>query len=215
MNEVFTKIIKKKLVDLKPADYNPRLITDDAFEGLGKSISKFGMLSHIVWNEKSGNIVGGHQRYKQLVEMGEIETDVVVVNLEHHEEMALNITLNNPQIRGDFTKGVIDQLRLSEAQLGSAFRQVGLLDLYEYLRSKGFEREKPPVSVKDDIKVESNAKTNDESEDEFEDVEEDNSLTPQAVIVCSSCKSQWKLTNNDVVFNAITGTGKRVEKDVD
>jgi hypothetical protein len=40
----------------------------------------------IVWNEVTGNIVGGHQRYKVLVNEGATEVDCVVVHIENRDD---------------------------------------------------------------------------------------------------------------------------------
>jgi len=90
------------LKDLNEFDGNPRKIADAALTGLKESISRFGLVEPIVWNKRTGNIVGGHQRRKILIERGESETDVVVVDLPEAEEIALNITLNNSEIEGDW-----------------------------------------------------------------------------------------------------------------
>ena len=50
--------------------------------------------------------MGGHQRIKALLAMGETEAQVLVVDLPATEEKALNITMNNPAIEGDFTLDV-------------------------------------------------------------------------------------------------------------
>lgn len=213
MSGVNVNIIKMKLADLKPAEYNPRRISDEAFAGLGQSISRFGMLANIVWNKRSGNIVGGHQRYKQLLEMGETEADVIVVDLDDNEEVSLNITLNNREVRGDFTKDVIEQLRVTEAQLGSAFRQLGLLDLYENLQSRGFDKKKKERTT---TGTPPSGTTGDQSEEDEEIIPPTVSDKPQAVITCPKCSSQWKLTDNKVLFNAVTGTGSKIgAKNVD
>ena len=208
-----TKVVKMKLSELKPAEYNPRRISDEAFDGLGNSINRFGMLSHIVWNKRSGSIVGGHQRYKHLLEMGETETDVIVVDLDDNEEVALNITLNNKAVRGDFTKDVVEQLRMSEAQLGSAFKQIGLLDLYEHLRSRGFEKkpkEKRDKMPKEKHEQESKGDKKDQLIDIGKPPEKPVEDKPQAVLTCPKCRSQWKLQDNEVVCNTVTGTGHSV-----
>ena len=211
MNEMPT-VVRMKLSELRPAEYNPRKITDEAFEGLGHSISRFGMLSHIVWNKRTGNIVGGHQRYKHLTEMGEVETDVVVVDLDDNEEVTLNITLNNKAVRGEFTKDVVDQLRASEAQLGSAFKQIGLLDLYEHLRSSGFDKQKK--EKRDKMPQERPDHKDGGEMDHAGEVgkppEKPTGDKPQAVLKCPKCKSQWKLQDNAVICNTVTGTGHPV-----
>lgn len=100
------EIITKKLIDLNPADYNPRYIEDEAMTGLKASIEEFGCVQPIIWNKHTGNVVGGHQRLKVLLSQGIKETDIVVVDLPIEKEKALNVTLNNHNISGDFTAGL-------------------------------------------------------------------------------------------------------------
>ena len=50
---------------LMPAKYNPRKDLkpgDPAYEKIKRSLRDFGYVDPIVWNEVTGNIVGGHQR---------------------------------------------------------------------------------------------------------------------------------------------------------
>ncbi len=98
-----------KLADLKAAGYNPRQISDEALEGLGKSLARFGVVQPIVWNRRTKTVVGGHQRLNVLECAGEKEVDVVVVDLGVAEEKALNVALNSPAISGEFT-GELDTL---------------------------------------------------------------------------------------------------------
>ena len=83
---------------LKPAKYNPRKDLkpgDLAYEKIKRSLHDFGYVDPIVWNEVTGNIVGGHQRYKVLKAEGATEVDCVVVHIENpSDEKALNIALN-------------------------------------------------------------------------------------------------------------------------
>jgi hypothetical protein len=51
---------------LRGAEYNPRTITKRKLDMLKKSMLKFGDLSGIVKNVRTGNLVGGHQRIKQF-----------------------------------------------------------------------------------------------------------------------------------------------------
>lgn len=100
-------IKKMKLNELIPADYNPRKISKDAFQGLKKSVERFGLVQPIIYNEAKNRIVGGHQRLKVLQDQGVEEVDVVVVHIEDDdEEKALNVTLNNPKITGEFDGSV-------------------------------------------------------------------------------------------------------------
>lgn len=87
------------LADMRPASYNPRIRLQRGSEGynaLRESLIEFGETGGIVWNARSGNIVGGHQRYFVLLDEGIEEADVTVVDLDEQRERALNIRLNQP-----------------------------------------------------------------------------------------------------------------------
>lgn len=104
--------------EIKPANYNPRLdlqAGDKEYEKIKRSITEFGLVEPIVWNEKSGNIVGGHQRYKVLKDLGYEDISVSVVNLNDNEEKALNIALN--KISGDWDNAKLKDL-LEELDVG-------------------------------------------------------------------------------------------------
>lgn len=62
-----------KVRDLKPSPYNPRKITDKALAMLGKSMREFGDLSGIIYNRRTGRMIGGHQRIKHLEPDWEIQ----------------------------------------------------------------------------------------------------------------------------------------------
>lgn len=51
-----------ELDDLRPYHKNPRKITDEDFKLLGESLEKYGDLSGIIYNIRTGQLVGGHQR---------------------------------------------------------------------------------------------------------------------------------------------------------
>ena len=72
------QIEKMKVSDLKYAPYNPRKIDDKELAKLKRSISEFGYVEPIVWNQRTGFVVGGNQRLKALRELGieEVETAV-------------------------------------------------------------------------------------------------------------------------------------------
>lgn len=101
------RIETKRLDELHPAEYNPRKTLrpgDKKYEKLNESIQNFGYVEPIVWNEASGRIVGGHQRYTVLLAQGFSEAQVVVVNLNDNDEKILNAALNRIQGRWDTDK---------------------------------------------------------------------------------------------------------------
>jgi len=110
--------MKIEMVDvtkIKPAKYNPRAISDNAFEGLKESLKKFGFVDPLVVNTRTGNLIGGHQRLKAAESLGIKKVPVVNVDLSLTEEKALNITLNNTAISGHYTDAL--QELLSEIKL--------------------------------------------------------------------------------------------------
>ncbi|MBP7480783.1 MAG: DNA modification methylase [Spirochaetaceae bacterium] len=105
---------------LNAAKYNPRKDLkpgDIEYEKLKQSIQTFGYVEPVLWNKRTGNIIGGHQRFKVLVELGYTEIDCVVLDMNLTDEKALNIALN--KVSGDWDK---DKLMLLIADLqGSDF----------------------------------------------------------------------------------------------
>ena len=96
-------ISKRPVTDLKSPAYNPRIdiLQTPAFkESLSKSIDRFGYVEPIVWNKRTGNVVGGNQRLAILKDKGITEVEVVEVDMSEAEEKALNVALN--KVTGDW-----------------------------------------------------------------------------------------------------------------
>lgn len=96
-----------KATELKAAAYNPRKDLqpeDTEYKKLKRSIEEFGYVEPIIWNERTGNVVGGHQRLKVLLEKGQEDIECVVVDLEDKDEKILNVLLNKVKGRWDIGK---------------------------------------------------------------------------------------------------------------
>ena len=77
-------IQKISVEKLNPAAYNPRKDLkpgDKEYEKLKRSIEEFGYVEPVIWNQKTGNVVGGHQRLKVLLDLGQTEIDCVKATL--------------------------------------------------------------------------------------------------------------------------------------
>lgn len=86
---------ERLLSELHPADYNPRVALkpgDPEYENIKNSIEAFGYVDPIIVNS-DGTIIGGHQRYNVLLDLG-YDTTQVVVDATKEQEKALNIALN-------------------------------------------------------------------------------------------------------------------------
>ena len=124
------KTVRMELAALKPADYNPRKISPRAMEGLRNSLQRFGELGGIVWNERTRNLVGGHQRVKALLALGETHAEVRVVDLPVAEEKAANLALNHAGIGGEWDDALLSAvLEETRAALPTAFDELHFADL--------------------------------------------------------------------------------------
>ena len=130
---------KIKLTEIKPADYNPRKISDEDFQKLKNSIRTFGLTDPIIVNLKNNTIIGGHQRYDVLVDilleednLAEKEYDLIekgdigfvfdVENLtlkNEDYEKALNIALNKISGEWDTVKlnSLVEELKIKDFDL--------------------------------------------------------------------------------------------------
>lgn len=132
---------------MKPAPYNPRSITPKNKEALRTSMRRFGNLQPIVFNRKSGNIVGGHQRYNLLLETGETATDAIVVDVGPAEEKAMNVALNAGSVTGAWTDMLGPLLEEIQADDADLFRDLNLDDL---LKVPGIDNDDAEDSPRDE-----------------------------------------------------------------
>lgn len=91
--------------EIKLAEYNPRSMEEIARHDLTKNLKHFGLVEPLVWNKRTSNLVGGHQRIS-IMDEAEKSDDyslyVAVVDLDLKAEKELNIALNNPHLTGDY-----------------------------------------------------------------------------------------------------------------
>lgn len=117
------QIEKMKLSDLRPAAYNPRIDLEpgmEEFEKLKASIQEFGFVDPPIFNKKTGNLVGGHQRVAVAQYIGAYdEIEVSIVDLSFEKERALNIALNkiSGQWDNDKLTSILAELDTSSLEL--------------------------------------------------------------------------------------------------
>ena len=139
------------LADIKPAPYNPREISGEAFAGLRMSLEKFGYVNLMVVNKRNMRIIAGHQRYKILQMDGAKTADVIMVDLDEIEEQAMNVSLNNPEIAGTWTKALMPLLEKLRKEAGDDYVSLRLDVLRKEVGDLGYEETGAGETLPDDI----------------------------------------------------------------
>lgn len=112
-------------------------MSDEARAGLGVSMETFGELG-MVFNDRTGQWVSGHQRYERLLAAGAAECvrtgpegyiehpktgerfRVRFVDWDKTKQRMANLVANNPHIAGEFTEDAVAQLKELEDEEGFA-----------------------------------------------------------------------------------------------
>lgn len=101
------EIRKIPVTKIVPNPANPRITlspNDPEYQQIKKSLEVHGYIQPLVWNERSGYLASGHQRFPMLIAEGMEEIEVVVVNLDPQQEKNLMIALNKITGRWDNEK---------------------------------------------------------------------------------------------------------------
>lgn len=127
------RLHRKQLVN---APYNPRKpLHPELAQRLRDNLSNVGLLEPLIWNRKTGFLVGGHQRLAALDVLtghGEYMLDVSVVELDAEVEETQNVFLNNPAVQGDWDISALAELfkQPGFSFEGAGFAQVDVLDIF-------------------------------------------------------------------------------------
>ncbi|WGQ15595.1 hypothetical protein [Sphingobacterium faecium] len=162
--------------EIEPAKYNPRKISDEAKKKLKANIKRMGVMGGIVWNRRTGRLVGGHQKLLILDELQKYDREtnendylirVEAVDLSDQEEIEQNIFLNNKNAQGEFDNDILSSL-LSDIEI----KNTGLDDFdlnllgfelpnfdVEEVEPEPLEEIKSKADKKDDIKAKKEAST--------------------------------------------------------
>jgi hypothetical protein len=170
---------KVLLKDVKPMPHNPRTIGDANLAALKESMSRFGYVEPIVFNRKTGHIVGGHQRYSVLVAEGVESATMVVVDLEEADEMAANITLNNSEIEGEWDDTASELMGQVEGAAPELFKALRIGELKEFV--EGLQPRQSEESYGD--------------KNEEVDIDE---MAKEFDTKCPCCGFEWKIDAKDV-----------------
>lgn len=192
---------KLRVKDLKPAKYNPRSISTDRLNKLAQSISEFGDLSGVVFNEKTNTVVSGHQRLKTIgkknstiiTEKHKDEFGTVALGYVEVEEKTGKIKIPFRVVRWDARKEKLANIA-ANAQ-GGDFDDDKLAKLLAELELDQFSIELSgfdPITVSELVKMHKAKTDTSEPDEDFEQISPDG-LGADSMCVCPRCNFQFDL----------------------
>lgn len=111
--------VKIKRSQIRLAGYNPRKISPEAKRKLKENLSKMGLMGGLVWNERTGNLVSGHQRitildadnnYDAKSKENDYDVFVTKVDLSEKDEKTQNVFFNNQSAMGFFDEDKLHEI---------------------------------------------------------------------------------------------------------
>lgn len=99
------QIVEVHRSELKSAPYNPRTLGDAERRKLKAGLKRHGLVAPITWNRRTGNLVGGHQRIRNLDDLAgtaDYRLTVAAIDVDEAREKELNVLLNNQAAMGDW-----------------------------------------------------------------------------------------------------------------
>jgi len=115
--------------ELKPAEYNPRKLTEAEERDLTNSIKEFGLVDPLIVNNAKGRenvIIGGHQRYYIAKKLGIKQVPIVYITINDiKKEQELNLRLNKNlgewdyDLLANFDEDLLKNVGFSDREISS------------------------------------------------------------------------------------------------
>ena len=138
------KTVMKNVSDLKPASWNPRIMSRHDMESLKGSLSRWGLLHNLVIN-KDGVVLSGNQRLEAAKANGLKRVPVVIFEGNEQEQRAFAVAAN--RVHGDWDQpkleALLAEMRADEFDLTS----LGFTTTELERMLKDFEAELPESGV--------------------------------------------------------------------
>jgi hypothetical protein len=145
---------------INEAYYNPRQITDEARKQLKDFISDIkrgGLLDPLSWNEKTGNLLGGHQRIKILDQLHRgkpYQLTVAACDMDETDEVRGNIFLNNASAQGTWDieklKAIKDEFEVDFLDCGFSTEDLDVMGFADIIPFDTFQE--PPAGMSEEQK---------------------------------------------------------------
>lgn len=103
---------------VRNAPYNPRTISKASAAALREELRANLLVEPLVWNERTGNLVGGHQRLAQLDALEgspDYSLDFAIIDVDERKERSINVALNNPRLQGAYDFEKLNELLSAES----------------------------------------------------------------------------------------------------
>lgn len=107
--------------ELQPHPKNPRAIGRKQEQRLRGKVKEVGLVQPLIWNRRTGYLVGGHQRlevldklekYEPHTRANDYQIDVSACELSDQQELEMLVFLNNPSAAGMFDLDLLADLNL-------------------------------------------------------------------------------------------------------
>lgn len=186
---------KININEIKPAEYNPRIMPPEEMEKLKTGLNTFGLVDPIIIDLTDNNtVIGGHQRLEvlkeideemelQLIRLGDIGLVIKETKLkikDKNDQKALNLALNKISGTWDYQKLDDELLELTE-------------DNYQ-IELTGFNTEDINLELENDINIDDLIYTETEPNQINEDGTTPNTKEiVEKTITCPRCKHEFQL----------------------
>lgn len=200
--------------ELQGAPYNPRTITPQAKRALRANLETVGLLGPVVWNERTGLVVGGHQRLASLDALegrSDYLLDVSVVSLDEKAEREQNVFLNNANTQGTWDLDALGALLKGDDFdiAASGFTPDDVYQMFddtELLAKAGFAPEEPAQAAQFREDVEERTTTPQPQRDrsrELDDESDDSEAIPERLR--DSARTHRDGPDGDDAYDASSG----------
>lgn len=127
------RVVKRS--EIRFASYNPRVISEEARKKLKKNLQTVGLLGGVVWNERTGNLVSGHQKVSIMDAVNRYDTEsgdndyefrVEVVDFDEKTEKEQNLFMNNKAVQGSYDEDMLRSLLADIDYSNAGFEEMDL-----------------------------------------------------------------------------------------
>jgi len=139
------KIVQVDINKLKPAEYNPRFISNSEYANLLKSLRIHTLVEPLLSNSnpaRAFTLISGHQRLRVLKELGYQTVPVIFLDLDEEQERNLNLRMN--RVTGEFDTELLKNFNI-ETLLETGFDDIDLGEIWNAsleIEDDGFDQEK-------------------------------------------------------------------------